>query len=312
MVGRKLIRTTKTYVPFSNVFIAIVVILLVSNPEMSEASSDVRSSLWTYNNKKADKATGLQSLQHSLTQIQNTIDNLQNQLDPLLDKCESLNKANPAVQKTLKVLGRECDTRQKRIDELNKKIDELKAALKSNSKEGPDGNQSLEELKAELKKDKKEYEQLIKKQSELQEIINSNSNGSIPPCEELKGTSVPIMIHKNRIIPIDNPYYKYELVWHEGRKYILITKVLEGEPIQQAIEMGGLLDTILSGIDPEQQYVFFFVCPDSISAFRNAAKKVHDANIPQTWKPGFGEQIAFPADNIGQSDPEKKGPLGWQ
>lgn len=281
MIRRNLIQTTRACAPINNVFIALVVVMLLAGIA------------------EADRTAGLQSLQHSFTEIQNAIHNLQNQLIPLLKQCESFNKAEPKLQGTVESLGDECAARQKRLDELEKQIAKLKAALESKSKGGLSGNQSIEELENKLKEAEKQHDRLKDQKSKLLEDAaqckEQQGRGVNKPAPDMN--AVFAMIYDNCVVPIDEPYYKFESVLKVNYGQIVrdvrIERVRDGEPISDAIKPGGCLDSLLSKIDPTKEYTMFLVCPDSISAFRIVAKKAKECGVRCAWKPGKDTTLTF-------------------
>lgn len=293
MTKQKITQTTKAYVRFRNIFLTLIVVMLLADiTEADKIRSEEHASLWTYNNKKEDKTMDKQSLQDTIAEIQNTIDNLQNQLIPLLKQCESFNEADPKFQETVKSLGDECATRQKRLDELEKQITNLEAAFESKSKKGLDDNQSIEKLQNKLIEVEKEHDRLKEQESKLLEDTvkykEQQGRGVNKPAPDMN--PVFAMLYNNRIVPIKEPYYKIESVLqvYNGQMVSLtqVERVKDGEPINDAVKPGGCFDSLLSEIDPAKEYAVFLVCPDSVSAFRVAAKKAKERGIRYAWKPG--------------------------
>jgi uncharacterized coiled-coil protein SlyX len=276
------------------ILILIITIILTNTAGLSNAS-DEENTLWKYNDKKAEEPMTLQNMPGSLKEIQNTLDQLKNQLVPLLEKCKSLNSSDPELQQAIKNYGNEFETKQKELVELKKRIADLDTALKLKSKNNIADDQSIEKLKAKLKEINDKYRELLQKKAGL--LNDANSNGA-PSFAKLAGTPVVFTIYNNKIIPLTPPYYTGQSVWSQGEQWVIITRTLEGQSLQEATDPNGHLDKILSDINPKEKYIHFFVCSDSIATFRIVAKKVQDAGVHYSWVPGSDKPISISANAL--------------
>jgi K+/H+ antiporter YhaU regulatory subunit KhtT len=269
--------------------------ILITVAGQSKAANGENNTLWQYNDKKTEEPMNLESMPDRIKEVKNTLNEFQNQLAVLLNKCESLNSADPELQQAIKKIGEKYETKRKNFEDIEKQIADLEAALKSKSANAIDKDQSIEELKAKLKQGKDKYSELLQKKSKS--AADANDKG-VPSFVKLDGVPVIISIYNNKIIPFDEPYYKSETVWYQGQGCIAITRVLEGQSVQEAIAPNGYLGSILSDADIKNKYIRFAVCQDSIPAFLIAAKKVQDANVHYSWTPNVDKPIAIPISAI--------------
>ena len=239
----------------------------------------------------------LQRLDNNFRQINLVIRVIQEKLPSFLERLKSLD--DPELQNTLDKLGKEHDALTKKFEQFEQEIDELKRTLELKQQEIPP--QSIEQLG-------KELAEADKDKKRLDEELNRLNSGGCDKWEKFRDMRpVYVLIYKGRIVPIEEPYYRYRYghVEEHGKDIPAVEKkrVREGELVRQAINAGGCLHKLLSNLDPDKEYINFKVCKDSIGAFHLAVEKVRGLKIPYSWKPDVDRTFVFT-----EGDPNDRGP----
>jgi hypothetical protein len=172
-------------------------------------------------------------------------------------------------------------------------------ALKDFQKDNPTNSTSVPDLEKELSDAEQERDRLVKKQAD--ELSSRNpTNGSKGLLREVVLQDlkpIPIMLVKNRVVPIMDPFFsaraarlKLALTGQivDG---VVISRVHDGEPIGNAVRPGGLLDSFLKKSDAAKSYFKFIVCADSIAAFQKAVEAVSARGFAYAWDTGKDEDI---------------------
>lgn len=278
----------------SAVMVSAAMTILASTVAPVLASTDSSLSVQT-DGIGGNEATRLRKVDSTLAQVGTVVQTVRNRLVAILQQSEPL--IDPKLPQTIARLESEYASIKKPFDELEWQVAELREALEAKQEEKATDKTS-DELRKQIARDEKERDRLAEAIAKLQERLGKNRNGRGRGVNRLARNMTPVnaLIFKNRIVPVHEPYYKVELIWTGSGVARIITRVQDGEPVAQAFRPGGCLDSILAelaDINPDKRYVKFFVCPDSVSAFRAAAKACKEQGLRVAWAPGQDEPFEY-------------------
>jgi len=263
-------------------FITATILATAASPVA--ASTDSNFSVQT-NGIGGSEASGLKKVDSTLVHVATVMQAVRNRVAAILQQSGSL--VEPELPQTIARLESEYASTKKRFDELERQVAELKAALEARQ-ENRATDRASDDLRKHIEEAEKERERLKEKEARLLEDSSSVSEQEGPEAGSIARAGMEVrnvMLYENHVAPLQEPYYKFERVgspFASGRK---ATRVRAGDPIHEAIQPGGCLQSLLAQMDPEKAYVLFLVCEDSIGAFRVAVSRAKGLGIRYGWFP---------------------------
>src|ERR1051325_3035599 len=167
-------------------------------------------------------------------------------------------------------------------------------ALRQLQNTNPTNAPSVADLDMQLTDVEAERDKLVNKQTE--ELAGlSSTNGSKGLRHEVvleKLKPIYLLLVKNRVVPIMQPFYSVEAarfkmaLTGEIVDGIIATRVAEGESIGNAVGRRGLCGTFMRRSDPKTAYIRVGGCADSIPAFERAVDAVSQRGFAYAWETG--------------------------
>jgi hypothetical protein len=189
-----------------------------------------------------------------------------------------------------------------KAEDLRQQIDTLRRALVATNAAS---DAPLSGLTNRLLAVRAELNRKAKEEADIQARMNDGSKADgrgvyEPAAAEMK--SEDFLLSKSQVIPVKSPYFEGIRIGPD----VIIHRVRDGEPVGQAIKLGGLIESITSKSDTNKHYFHFLVCPDSITALNTAIQFVRKSNFRYSWDTFEDKPVRIPADSGGNEDNNEK------
>ncbi|MFW6119055.1 MAG: hypothetical protein ACOC7S_01820 [Planctomycetota bacterium] len=228
----------------------------------------------------------LQRARSRLKKLREELRGLRVQLQALKEQREKLDTEGlqAEIERIRTEIGRKGIQRRR----LMQRIRELKRIIEADPGE-VEGR--LADWEGKVAEARRELRSLRREKAQLQVAVReTRESAKVPPRRvKLNRSAVAIVLVRDRVVPVKEPYFKVieQGLTQLAGKYVpaeRIKRVKSGQPIDQAIRSGGLLTSVLGEMDPEDEYVVFFVCADSIPAYYAARKVAIERGIAYDWE----------------------------
>lgn len=194
---------------------------------------------------------------------------------------------------------------------LQAQLAELEKAFDALPPTNPAKAASVADLEKQLSDAQTERDRMAKREADVHAALTQTKGTKGLRNETVLENLIPVLITLvgNRFVPMLKPFYSVEKRQMRSTQtgevvdVAVISRVRDGEAVDKTIRSGGLLDALLSKLDPKKHYFRFLVCADAIAAFQTVSDVVSKRGFAYSWDTAKDKVLVVPIPSGGQTNP---------
>jgi hypothetical protein len=220
---------------------------------------------------------------------------LDRRIQPLLVDTEDLQASieDAAIQLQTALAARETA-----IASIKEKITSIKVKIGTTVKEPPDDfkKRLLWQIDDAQQKRTHRLAQLDGLKSKLESLKGRKGFAREVVLEQMQAHR--FFLQNNKIMPMESPYFEPELLIAVNTEGDLTPMVRYqragiGVSVDQSLQPDGLLNQLLTDIEPSENFLYFHICSDSIDAFRKTVAALKEHGVAYAWDTAVDEPMLF-------------------